>query len=747
MGKTMDKATIERLERELLLIRAAFNSASDAIKIGDINGRSIYHNKTFIDLFGYSVDQLIEAGGPAALFYHRNIADEVLSSIAVGRSWSGEALIRTREGRVVITALRADQIRDHSNNALGLIGVFTDITDRKMAEDRYCDLVENSGVLIGTHDLNGNILTCNQSFVRFTGYQRVEDFPGRKLSDFLAPDVKHLFGAYLDHVRTAGHARGIMKTVTPVGETRLLEYDNSLRSEGPAVPIVRCFGHDVTAAKEAERKLRASEARHRALAETSSVAIITIDRHSSILFVNRAAEEIFGYRGEELLNKPLTILMPEYLRHLHESSVNHYIATGEKHLAWDSVELPGLHRSGREIPLELALGEFSDRDQRIFTAVVRDVSRRKEADEKLRRAHEFRENVMQSVTNAVAVLNQAGEIKLVNRRASEITGYEADELVGRPLLFLVHPARLIEFEKQVNKTLEQGIWVSGQETELIRKDGAARLIRFSLMPLLENDSVTGLVGTADDITELTRLQRERAEFEKLAWLGHMIAGAAHELRDPLNNIIGYAQWLQDYEDNEQTKFKLDVIIEEGKKAAGIVGDLLAFARHERLNQEEVDLNETLVRVILARSAELRTANIAVVYAKSPLPLVWAEGRLLERVFANIIVNAEQAMSGRGGGILTVRTRLKEADPGRVIVELSDTGPGIALEHLPRVFDPFFTTKRIGQGLGLSFSYGVVRMHGGDIHVESKYGHGARFTVEIPAAPTGHKDNDAEGPDC
>lgn len=604
MSESDDKARIQRLERDLLLIRAAFDGAGDAIKIGDMDGRSLYHNRAFKELLDYTEDQLIQAGGPAALFADRQLADEVFGSVAAGRSWVGEAVIRARGGRLLTTALRADQIKDEHLNPLGLIAVFTDLTETKAAEDRYRDLIENSGLLIGTHDLEGNILTCNQAFVHFAGYESAEDLPGRNLRDFLAHDAKRLFDQYLEDMLAQGRASGLMKIATPAGETRLLQYDNSLRREGLDAPLVRCFGNDVTAVKETERMLR--------------------------------------------------------------------------------------------------------------------------------KAWEFRDNVMQSVTNAVAVLNRDGRFTMVNRSASEISGYSAAELIGRDFSFLIDPARMPDVEEQVDKAIHHGVSVFGQETQIIRKDGERRLIRFSLMPLVENEAITGVVCTADDITEFVRLQQENIQFEKLAWLGHMIAGAAHELREPLNNIMGYAEWLKDHETDEQARSIEDVIMAEGGRAAGIVSDLLAFARRERLHREQVDINEILDRVLRARSGELAAAGLLVVRDMDPLPGVLAEERLLERVFANIVANGEQAMAGQVGGMLTVRTRLKR-DPDRVAVEIADTGPGIALEHLPRVFDPFFTTKRNtqGLGLGLSFSYGVIGMHGGEIRVESEPGAGACFTVELP----------------
>lgn len=154
--------------------------------------------------------------------------------------------------------------------------------------------------------------------------------------------------------------------------------------------------------KRAEQKLRESESRFRTLAETASDAIITIDQQSTIIFVNPAAEGVFGYAASEMLGRDLTILMPEYLRHLHRAGFNKYLETGHKHLSWEAIELPGLHKTGREIPLEISFGEFVRHDRHFFTGVARDITERKRAEEALRRSREERFIEIEQVRKRIA---------------------------------------------------------------------------------------------------------------------------------------------------------------------------------------------------------------------------------------------------------------------------------------------------------------------------------------------------------
>src|SRR5262249_39525999 len=151
-----------------------------------------------------------------------------------------------------------------------------------------------------------------------------------------------------------------------------------------------------------EEALRESETRFRTLAETASDAIITIDANSTIIYINRAAEKIFGYPVSEMLGQDLTMLMPEYLRHVHRAGLNRYLETGQRHIGWSAVELPGLHRDGREVPLELSFGEFTRNDQKYFTGIARDETDRKRAEEELRRTREARAIELERVRKRIA---------------------------------------------------------------------------------------------------------------------------------------------------------------------------------------------------------------------------------------------------------------------------------------------------------------------------------------------------------
>ena len=243
-----------------------------------------------------------------------------------------------------------------------------------------------------------------------------------------------------------------------------------------------------------------------------------------------------------------------------------------------------------------------------------------------------------------------------------------------------------------------------------------------------------------DVTERHHLHEQLLQSEKLAALGELVSGVAHELNNPLATVVGYAQLLaSDSELSPSMQRQLEVIHTEAARASRIVGNLLAFARREEPRKIELDINECLRAVVQMRGYQLRADNTEIEAEYAPdLPTLCGDAHQLQQVFLNILNNAHQAMAQwRGGGEIRIATEAAQLDgENGVRVTFIDNGPGIAPDHLRRIFDPFFTTKASGEGtgLGMSLSLGIVSDHGGRIWVESVLGHGARFTIELPAAP-------------
>ncbi len=261
-----------------------------------------------------------------------------------------------------------------------------------------------------------------------------------------------------------------------------------------------------------------------------------------------------------------------------------------------------------------------------------------------------------------------------------------------------------------------------------------RWFSFSAFPFADGEGrPVGVVHVLRDITEERRLRQRVGQAQKLAAIGELVAGVAHELNNPLTGILGFTQLLLREAPESPFRADLDKVANEARRAARIVRNLSAFARQQPLSRRLVDVNELLVKTLELRGYQLRAARIAVTLeADSDLPRVLADPDELQQVFLNIVNNAEQAMTGQQAE-KRLHIRSLSAAPETIRVEFQDTGPGIPEESLDRIFDPFFTTKEPGRGtgLGLSVCYGIVRGHGGQISAGNEPGGGAVFTVDLP----------------
>ena len=278
---------------------------------------------------------------------------------------------------------------------------------------------------------------------------------------------------------------------------------------------------------------------------------------------------------------------------------------------------------------------------------------------------------------------------------------------------------------------EGGLMV--EEVELPAMGGTFQI---SVSPWYDkNNRLAGSIHVAKDISNEKLLRQQLIHSEKLSAIGELISGIAHELNNPLTGVMGYSQLLQLRKDlDDRARENLLKINNLALRCQKIVQNLLSFARKQKPERRLSDINEVLEKTIELRSYELQVNNIEIIRELDRnLPKTIADAHQLQQVFLNIITNAEQAMlEAHGKGRLTITTR-QDSSNHRIVVEISDDGPGIPEAHHTRIFDPFFTTKEVGKGtgLGLSLSYGLIKEHGGNIYARSRVGEGSTFVVELP----------------
>ncbi len=339
----------------------------------------------------------------------------------------------------------------------------------------------------------------------------------------------------------------------------------------------------------------------------------------------------------------------------------------------------------------------------------------------------------------VVALDGDGVVRTLNPAMERLTGRSAAELVGRVERDEL-PARdgdLPLYEAIVNAAAGDAWDVTRDDARTPMLADKARRLRVRVAPLERG----GAVILHEDLSDRARLESELLRSEKLASVGLMAAGIAHEINNPLTSILGYAKLLlEDRPSDAPDREALALVAEEARRVQDIVRGLLVYARAEPGRFGATDVNASVTRTLSLMQPELKKRRVRLDTALDPeLPRIAADARRIEQVFVNLLQNAAQAMGaasdgdGARGGTMTVTTRFRD---DHVEVVFEDTGPGIATADLPRIFDPFFTTKGPGEGtgLGLALSREIVVRHGGRLECDSTPGTGTRFTVVLPAAP-------------
>ncbi len=354
---------------------------------------------------------------------------------------------------------------------------------------------------------------------------------------------------------------------------------------------------------------------------------------------------------------------------------------------------------------------------------------RREAEQQLR----LQAGALEAAALAMVITDQNGTIQWVNSALTTMTGFSTDESVGQDHRIVSSGYESRELYEELWGTVTHGnVW----EGEVVnrRKDGSQYTEAQTITPLKdEHGEISHFIEIKQDVTEKKEAEERIRESSKLASVGQLAAGVAHEINNPLGSITLFSELLLAGELSEAARQDVNRILDDARRAAGIVSNLLAYSRKNEPKKVLVKPAWVVERAIELKTYDFRKNNIEVeVETPDDLPFVTADENQLVQVMVNLLTNAEQAMrDAKGEGRITVQTVVTR---GRVSVSVGDDGPGIPKENLSKIFDPFFTTKEVGQGtgLGLSISYSIVSQNDGNLRVISEKGEGTTFYIDLPA---------------
>ena len=552
------------------------------------------------------------------------------------------------------------------------------------------------------------------------GY-KAEELIGKHVSIIQSPRIPQELMKKLDEKAKRGEnweteSLGIRKdgTTFPVwlANSYLFDEEGKIKS---AIGISR----DTTREKEAEEKLRYMAQ----LLESAAYCIISTDPKGIIKSINKAGEKMLRYKAEELIGKHVSIIQSPSIPQELMQKLDEKAKRGEN---WETESL-GVKKDGTTFPIWLATSYLFDEEGKIKSTIgiSRDITREKEVEERDRYMAQLLESAAHSITSTDA----NNIIRSVNRAAEKLYGYRADELIGKHVDILFSDKNPLEYLQKIKEDADKG---RNWEAELWRKkkNGDEILIWISTSYILdENGKIKTKVSIERDITEVKQMEEELIHSSKLAGLGEMAAGIAHEIKNPLTGVSLGLEKLENALSLGTKEAKvLNKVLEDIDRINEIVSRLLDLSRKKKPEMEVLDINDIIKDVLLNIGPLAKQENIEVVTnLNKDLIQINADGGQLYQVFLNLGLNAIQAMPN--GGTLAISTDKTDSDgEKRISISFVDSGIGISKDNIRKIFEPFFSSRKGGTGLGMSISHRIVKDHGGSIEIESEPGKGTEIKV-------------------
>ena len=612
--------------------------------------------------------------------------------------------------------------------------------DLAQSEAKYRGLLEAAPDAMVVVNQDGEIVLLNIRAEDQFGYPR-DELLGQKLTTIIPEGFAERLIA--DGLRTAAEAlaQQIGTGIELSGRRRNGSYFpiemmlSPLESAGGI--LVTAAIRDITTRKNAERHLAQTEAKYRGLLEAAPDAMVVVNQAGDIVLLNIRAEEQFGYKRDELLGQKVTTIIPEGFA---ERLIADGLRSAAEALAQQigtGIEIYGRRRDGSDFPIEIMLSPLESVEGILVTAAIRDITTRKNAERYLAQTEAKYRGLLEAAPDAMVVVNQGGEIVLLNIRAEEQFGYKRDELLGQKVTTIIPEGfaeRLIaDGLRTAAEALAQQIG-TGIELYGRRSNGSEFPIEIMLSPL---DSAEGILVTAA-IRDLTtrktaeaharELSRSNEELEQFAYI------ASHDLQEPLRMVTSYTQLL-----SKRYKGKLDTdadafiafAVDGASRMQRLIQDLLAYSHvgTKGIDLLDVSSEDALHRALANLHDAIETSGALVTH--DPIPVVLADETQLVQLFQNLIGNA---VKYHGREIPAVHVSAVRNGGGRWMFSVRDNGLGIDPQYFEKIFGMFQRLHRrdefAGTGIGLAICKKIVERHGGKISVASEPGHGSTFRFSL-----------------
>jgi len=482
------------------------------------------------------------------------------------------------------------------------------------------------------------------------------------------------------------------------------------------------------------------------LMEAAVDAIIVIDQRGFITAINDATRRMFGYRPDELLGENVSVLMPEPDRSAHDGYMAAYLQTGRARIIGIGREVTARRRDGSVFPTHLSVGRISNSRPPRFIGILRDITAERDAYAALKFERD-RANAYLELNEAILLmLDPQRRILEINARGSDLLGAPSVDLHGRDWLDFLNG----ETERERGRDMLDSALGSraSREREFAGRDALGTECRIYWRCIARHTAdgtPAGWLCSGSDVTERSRRDEERlvaqdrlTRVARMATMGEMAAGVAHELNQPLTAISTYARACERYfaqpePDFAEIREAIREIGLEGLRAGEIIRRLRALVRNDVVQRHAVDVNALIEDLKVLINADARTHDTRLRLTTTPdLPAVEADPVQIQQVVLNLVRNALEALQETPAGSREIELATALTSAGDVEIRVTDNGPGVAVEVADRIFDPFCTTKASGTGLGLAISRTIVESHKGTIGTIPVKPHGATFFLQLPA---------------
>jgi len=606
-------------------------------------------------------------------------------------------------------------------------------------EERYRDLFERvrHGLFISTK--KGRFVDCNQAMLDMLGYKSKEEFLSIDIEKDLYVNREDR-GKFQRKIEKKGYVKDYeLNFKKKTGEEiTVLVTCSFLLDVNEKVIGYQGLNIDITDRKKMEREIREITKRFQKISEMGDDGIIVFDENYRIEFANSMATEITGFTQEELIGKDFKLLLSErdlqFLSGMHSE-------VGDDESRRVCVEMEVIAASGKpkEVEVCIIVSKGEEGDMKTY-AYIRDITERKTMERKIKEAHQFLSNLIESSLDCVVVTDMEGNILIFNNGAEELLGYKAEEVIGKMNIKNLYLPGVAKEVMEKMRSRDYGGVGRLKSFPMVQKNRWGEVIEGSLSASIIYDDKGEAIATVGIFTDLRpRLAMERQlrdtqqqllHSEKLAAMGRLTSQIAHELNNPIYGIMNTLELLKtEIPPDSKRRRILDMSLSETQRLSEMLRNMLSFSKPQGEERREININKLIEDILLILEKQLWEANIKVKSNLSPeIPYIIASPNQIRQVILNIIANAKDAMPK--GGVLTVETN---SERDHIIITINDTGIGIPEEIKDKIFDAFFTTKHEvkGVGLGLSVCYGIIKEHKGDIRVKSEINKGSTFSIILP----------------